>query len=91
MPSVELDDRFVRVPSVDLQAFCFTVGRLLPDTAIECEGLLALLLASALPSVLALVLLVLLPRALPVQTVLALSPFARRLGPPSFSPYSRSL
>ena len=94
MPSVELDDRFVRVPSVDLKAFCFTVGRPLPDTVIECEGLLvplareqsSLALASALvlPSALALVL----PRALPVQTAQALSPFARRLGPPSFSPYS---
>ena len=89
-----MDEKCVLLlPSVDLKAFCFTVGRPLPDTVIECEGLLVPLAReqSSLALASALVLLVLLPQVLPVQTAQALSPFARPLGRPSFSPYSRSL
>ena len=77
LPSVDLHDRFV------------TVGRPLPDTVIECEGLLVPLAREQSSLVLASALALALPRALRVQTVLALSPFARRLGPPSFSLYSQ--
>ena len=84
--------------SIDLKAFCFTVGRPLPDTVIECEGLLARVLALVLALPSALVLLVL-PQVLRVQTVsfahapqaLVLAAFARPLGRPSFSPCFRSL